>query len=192
MQPVAADSVSHRCTACGSVWWWALCRSCNALQRIPATVESWRCGCRTANRSWWRTAERDREAIAEQVTARRQSETRLLPRPSAPVIVGLAMAVLAVIGLTVARSTLTGDDGSDAAGGSGSAGTCRAFRDYRSKVMSGAEASPVVVAQLAASASPDLRDAADRLLAASRTGNSDEVLAAAADITRICHPNGNG
>ena len=75
-------------------------------------------------------------------------------------------------------------------GGNEAAAACAAFRDYRSKLQAGLPASPDQVVAQATSAPSDVRDAASRLLAASRASDHDALLAAVGELTRSCHPNG--
>ncbi|MDQ1438986.1 MAG: hypothetical protein QOK43_2615 [Acidimicrobiaceae bacterium] len=187
--------MSHRCQSCGQVWWWALCARCDAMQRVPDSLESWRCGCGAANRSWWRTASRDADAAI--VSARRAEEARLLPRASGRVLAAVAVVVVVALGLTLGRASLARLDGGGTAGGAGGSGVggggsggaaCAAFRNYRSRSLAGEAASPEEVVRNAASASTDVRGAASRLLAASRASDPDSVMAATSELTNLCHP----
>lgn len=187
MESVERGAVLHRCNGCGLLWWFSVCRGCNVLARVPEDLEAWRCGCGVWNRSWWRAADgdRDREEVSARVRARRVEESRLLPRPSLPALVGLALALVAGIGLSVLRGAGAGASGGGAGGGGAA---CAAFRDYRSRVTAGTPASPDLVVERAASASPDVRDAAHRLQAASRASDPDAMLGAVSELTTLCHP----
>ena len=189
LQEVLHRSVSHRCSSCDEVWWWAVCRSCDRLQRVPDGAEAWRCGCNTSNRSWWRIAPSERAGPAAAVAARRAEETRLLPRPSRPAAAVAALALLVAITLSVARAS-AGSDGDAGTGGGSASAACAAFRDFRSRAQAGLSASPDDVVAQAESAPSDVRDAASRLLAASRALDHSAVLAASSDLALLCHPNG--
>jgi hypothetical protein len=188
LQEVQHRSVSHRCSSCDEVWWWAVCRSCDRLQRVPDGVEAWRCGCATSNRSWWRIASSERSGPAAVVAARRAEETRLLPRVPRPAAAAAAVALLVAITMSVTGAS-AGSDSDAAAGGSTSA-ACAAFRDFRSRAQAGLPASPDDVVAQAESAPFDVRDAASRLLAASRASDHSAGLAASSDLAQLCHPNG--
>lgn len=186
-QDVGVAAVSHHCDGCRLVWWFAACRRCQAMHRVADDLESWKCPCGFWNRSWWRAAEgdRDREETSARVRARRVEESRLLPRLSRPALVGLVLALVAGIGLTLLRSSVAP---SARGGATGATGACAAFREYRSRYLAGTPTSPDLVVQRASSASSDVRDAASRLQAASRAEDPDSLLAAVADLTTLCHP----
>lgn len=187
MQEVRHRSVSHRCSSCDEVWWWAVCRGCDHLQRVPDGTEAWRCGCQTSNRSWWRIAEAERSGPAAAVAARRAAETRLLPRPSRPAAAAAALALMLAVGLSVARVSAGSAEGGPS---SNASAACAAFRDFRSRTQAGLPATPDDVVAQAASAPSDVRDAASRLLAASRASDHSAALAASSDLAQLCHPNG--
>ena len=179
MQEVTQGSVSHRCTACRAVFWWALCGGCSGLQRVPDSVESWHCGCGSWNRSWWRTP--DRDAAAASVASRRAEGSRLLPRPSRATVFAFLAAFFVAGALSIQFGGASSSDAADSA-----APACAAFRDYRSRITAGASPSADAVVHAAQSAPNDVREAARRLADTRASGDPDAQLAAISAMAALC------
>lgn len=72
-QGVLVAAVAHECERCLWEWRFAICGTCNTLLPVLEYLESWQCqSCSMFNRSWWKTADAERDAMV--VAERRRVE----------------------------------------------------------------------------------------------------------------------
>jgi hypothetical protein len=159
------------------------------MPRVHDGMESWRCGCGTWNRSWWRTS--DREVVAGRVAARRADEARVMPQLPRPAVALAVFSIVAAVLFTVVGPlSSSSSSSSSSSAGAGDAAVCAAARDYRSRVATGGSASVSdVVDRLNASSgsvSAPVRAGVARVTTAARDANPEVLLGAIGALTEAC------
>jgi len=104
-QPVPVTAVAHECARCNWEWRFAICGTCDILACCLEYLESWRCeSCNTFNRSWWKTADAEREAPL--VAERRRLDNATHPGRRLAVVGLIVAFVLGSIWYVIPRQSM--------------------------------------------------------------------------------------
>lgn len=177
-QPVPVAAVAHECPRCNWDWRFAICATCDTVACSLEYLESWRCeSCNTFNRSWWKTADAEREAAL--VAERRRIDNATHPGRRLA-IVGLIVAfVLGSVWYVMPRQTSEEREAASALT------ACRRFDQVRRDEASGTLTRGDLLRQIdaldadATGAPAEVRTAVKRLAAAARSGTDRPAFPAA-------------
>lgn len=168
-QPVPVAAVAHECARCNWEWRFAICGTCDTVACSLEYLESWRCeSCHAFNRSWWKTADAEREAAL--VAERRRVENARHPGRRLAVGVVIVALVIGAIWYVVPRQSTHQREQAAART------ACRHYDQVRRDEASGTLSRVELLRQLgtldaeAAGAPAEVRDAVTALADAARKG----------------------
>lgn len=171
-------AVAHECERCLWEWRFAICGTCNTLLPVLEYLESWQCqSCSSFNRSWWKTADAERDAMV--VAERRRVEN--VSHPGRWVAAGAAALFLLIAAVWFVMPRESAEDREQAAANR----ACRRFaqlqRDEASGTLTRASLLrelDVVAAEGAAAPAP-VREASVRAANEARVGSDSTAFDAA-------------
>lgn len=175
-----------RCSRCAARWRWTVCSVCGQVGTGFEWDESWRCGvCQAANRSWWKTADADKEKALVAERRRADGASGLTPWLAG----AAALVLVAVVGIALAVPRSSAADRQRTA----SAGACVRFTALKSAEADGTLSAGELraraddVAGHATKGTPQVQRAARQLGSASADGSgTDAFLTALTAMTDAC------
>lgn len=177
-QPVPIDAVAHECARCSWEWRFAICGTCDTVACTLEYLESWQCrSCRSFNRSWWKTADAEREAVV--VSERRRADNATHRWRWVAAAGAVLAALVASVWFVVPRQSP--EQREQAAAGT----VCRHFDQLRRDEASGTLSRAALLREVdslgeeAASAPAAVRAATSELAGAAVTGTDSPRFAAA-------------